>query len=84
MLAERIRLEVFSAPFSWAGQPIRLSACFGIAASQGRSPIVVLREAAKLYSRERAGPETIQWAGDCPFAAGAVFLLAGEDDLLAW
>jgi two-component system cell cycle response regulator len=84
MLAERIRLEVFSAPFSWAGQPIRVSACFGIAASLGRSPIVVLREAAKaLKIAKEAGSSSIQCAGDCRTTeAEPVFSLASEDNLL--
>jgi two-component system cell cycle response regulator len=84
MLAERIRVEVFSAPFSWGGQPIRVSACFGIAASLGRSPIVVLREAAKaLKIAKESGSSSIQCAGDCrTMEAETVFSLAGEDNLL--
>jgi diguanylate cyclase (GGDEF)-like protein len=85
MLAERIRLEVFSAPFSSAGQTIGVSACFGIAASLGRSPVVVLREAAKaLQTAKAAGPSSIQCAGDCPMAEAVPFFsLASEDNLLA-
>ena len=45
MLAERIRVEVFAEPFHVASRAVRLTACFGISASQGRSPVVVLREA---------------------------------------
>ena len=37
MLAERLRQEVFSVPFRTGGESIRLSACFGLASSQGRS-----------------------------------------------
>ena len=84
MLAERIRLEVFSAPFSLASQPIRMSACFGIAASLGRSPAVVLREAAKALQMARAGgPGSIQGAGDYPTEPAPFFFLAGENNLLA-
>jgi diguanylate cyclase (GGDEF)-like protein len=85
MLAERIRVEVFSAPFSYAGQPVRVSACFGIAASLGRSPVVVTREAAKaLQIAKAAGPDSIQCAGDCPMTEAAPFFsLASEDDQLA-
>ena len=85
MLAERIRLEVFSAPFSLAGQPIRVSACFGIAASLGRSPVVVLREAAKALQIARtAGPDSIQCAGDGPTTEPVPFFsLATEDNLLS-
>jgi two-component system cell cycle response regulator len=60
ILAERIRMEVFSAPFQSVEEAFRLSACFGIASSQGRSPIVVLREAEIALQRaQAAGPESI-------------------------
>ena len=61
MMAERLRLDVFCSPFRVAGDSIRLSACFGIASSQGRSPVVVLREAEQaLQVAKAAGPESIQ------------------------
>ena len=92
LLAERIRSEVFSAPFPASHAPIpaaiRLTACFAVAPSNGRSPIVVLREAEEaLLQARNAGPETIQCAGDCSQsnAAPAAFLTASaNDDLLAW
>jgi diguanylate cyclase (GGDEF)-like protein len=60
MMAERLRLEVFGEPFRIGGDTIRLSACFGIASSLGRSPVVVLREAEEALARAAvAGPETI-------------------------
>jgi two-component system cell cycle response regulator len=66
MLAQRVRLEVFSLPFHVAGRAVRLSACFGISESQGRSPVVVLREAEQvLQFAKSAGPESIQCAGEC-------------------
>jgi diguanylate cyclase (GGDEF)-like protein len=85
MLAERIRAEVFSAPFSLAGQPIRVSACFGIAASLGRSPVVVLREAAKALQIAKAtGPDSIQCAGDGPMSEPVPFFsFACEENQLA-
>jgi two-component system cell cycle response regulator len=88
LLAERLRLEVFSLPFHLSGESIRLSACFGIASSQGRAPVVVLREAEQaLQWAKAAGPETIQCAGDCPAstAAPVAFLSPSSgDELLAW
>jgi two-component system cell cycle response regulator len=88
MLAERMRLEVFSAPFHVAGRGVRLSACFGIAASRGRSPVVVLRESEQsLQLAKAAGPESIQCSGDCPkpMAPPVAFLSPSSgDDLLAW
>jgi len=87
LLAERIRMEVFGAPFRAAGKAIRLSACFGVASSQGRSPVVVLREAEEaLRVAREAGPESIQCAGDCPEAHQPVAFLSptSGEDLLAW
>ncbi len=64
LLAERLRLDVFSVPFHVADAAIRLSACFGIAASRGRSPLVVLREAEEaLRQAKTTGPESIQIFG---------------------
>ncbi len=87
-LAERLRLEVFSTPFRVAGESIRLSACFGISASQGRSPVVVLREAEQALQWARAaGPESIQIFGASAHPAPApVTFLSGTsgDELLAW
>ena len=62
-LAERIKQEVFSAPFQVVGRSIRLSACFSVACSQGRSPVVVLRELEEgLAVAKQDGPETIRLA----------------------
>jgi two-component system, cell cycle response regulator len=88
LLAERLRMEVFSVPFPVAGQSIRLSACFGIAASQGRSPVVVLREAEEALIRAKAvGPEAIQCFDGClaPAPAPVTYLspISG-DELIAW
>lgn len=85
-LAERIRSSVFAEPFRVVGKAVRLSACFAVAASQGRTPVVVLRELDQSLRRaRRAGPETIESAGGCPDAAPVEFLspTTGED-LLAW
>jgi two-component system, cell cycle response regulator len=88
MLAERIRVEVFASPYRAAGDSIRLSACFGIAFSKGRSPVVVLREAEQALQWARtAGPESIQCFGDCPHPSGGpvTFLSASSgDELMAW
>ena len=88
ILAERLRVDVFSVPFRVAGDAIRLSACFGIANSSGRSPVVVLREAEKaLEYAKAAGPESIQCFG-CPqepAPSPVKFLSASSgDELLAW
>ena len=88
MLAERVLLDVFCTPFSLTGDAIRLSACFGIACSNGRSPVVVLREAEQALQRAKEdGPETIQCFGDTsrPLAAPVTFLSpTSGDELLAW
>jgi diguanylate cyclase (GGDEF)-like protein len=88
MLAERIRTEVFAIPYRVGGDSIRLSACFGIASSMGRSPVVVLREAEQALQWARtAGPESIQCYGDCPHPADSpvTYLSASSgDELMAW
>lgn len=88
MLAERLRIEVFSQPFHLGGDSIRLSAGFGISSSHGRSPVVVLREAEKALARAReTGPESIQVFGAPAQAPPApVTFLSSEsgEELLAW
>ncbi|MFP5250554.1 MAG: diguanylate cyclase [Acidobacteriota bacterium] len=88
MLAERLRLEVFSTLFRVRGEAIRLSACFGIASSQGRSPVVVLREAEQALDRAKlTGPEAIQCFGapvQIPPAPVTFLCETSGDKLLAW
>jgi diguanylate cyclase (GGDEF)-like protein len=88
MLVERLRSEVFSTAFRVAGETIRLSACFGVATSLGRSPVVVLREAEKALERAKsAGPDSILSAEENPQsqASPAAFLATDSgDELLAW
>ena len=65
MLAERLRVDVFSQPFQLPGKQIQLSACFGIASSNGRSPVVVLREAEKaLCAAKDQGTGSIHCFGE--------------------
>jgi hypothetical protein len=70
------------------GEAIRLSACFGVASSHGRSPVVVLREAEQALQWAKAeGPESIQFFGDSaqPDAVPVAFLSPScGDELLAW
>lgn len=66
MRAERMRTEVFAEPFEAGLRKVRLSACFGVVPSRGRSPVVVLREAEEtLRVAKSDGPESIQCAGEC-------------------
>jgi diguanylate cyclase (GGDEF)-like protein len=85
MMAERLR-SIFSAPFEVDGKAVRLSACFGIADSLGRSPVVVLREAEQaLACAQIEGPEAIHWFDDpqpIPFDLIPVRILADGDDEL--
>ncbi len=87
-MTERLRMEVFASPFHVAGDSVRLSACFGIAASHGRSPVVVLREAEKALSwAKAAGPEMIQCFGSPanPSPSPVTFFSSTSgDELLAW
>jgi diguanylate cyclase (GGDEF)-like protein len=72
MLTERIRAEVFGEPFLAAGRMVRLSACFAVVASRGRSPVVVLREAEEMLRLAKAdGPETIQCVQQREAGAGS-------------
>jgi len=88
LLAERLRTEVFSVPFAAAGEAVRLSACFGIASSRGRSPVVVLREAEEALVRAKAaGPESIECFNGCtrPAPAPVTYLSpTSGDELIAW
>lgn len=88
LLAERIRAEVFLEPFRASGHTVRLSACFGVATSGGRSPVIVLREAEEaLRLAKEDGPENIRCTGDemGTTTKPVTFLspTSGED-LLAW
>jgi diguanylate cyclase (GGDEF)-like protein len=87
-LTERLCRSVFGVPFTVAGESIRLSACFGIASSQGRSPLVVLREAEQaLQGARESGPESIQRfnSATSPVAAPASFIAtSADDDSVAW
>ena len=87
-LTERLRVDVFAAPFKVAADSVRLSACFGIAVSNGRSPVVVLREAEKaLEWAKAAGPESIHCFGSAPETSPSpvTFLSSTSgDELLAW
>jgi diguanylate cyclase (GGDEF)-like protein len=88
MLTERIRMDVFCTPFRVGGESIRLSACFGLASSSGRSPVVVLREAEQaLQTAKAAGPESIQCFDDSlrPASTPVTYLSPSSgDELLAW
>ena len=74
-MAERLRMEVFDVPFEvkYGSKPIRqirLTACFGITSSRGRSPVVVVREAESLLAQGKvAGLDQIRCAGEPPQTA---------------
>ena len=83
LFVERMREEVFSVPFRVADESIRLSACFGMASSLGRSPVVVLRDAEEaLRTAKAAGPESIQIFGEQlrPSLAPVTYLTPGSGD----
>jgi two-component system cell cycle response regulator len=70
MMAERMRMEVFAEPFMVQDGPhnsipVRLTACFAITSSRGRSPVVVLREAEQTLALSRhAGPDSIRCSSE--------------------
>jgi len=80
-LAERIRAEVFCTMFQVGEESSRLSACIGIAFSQGRSPVVVLREAVQALGWARqAGPESIQcWDNSVDGPVSVIFPDSGDE-----
>lgn len=88
LLCERLRLEVFSSPFILGDQNVCLSACFGIAPSQGRSPIVVLRAAEDaLVFAKHIGVESIHCAGSsAPGQNSTADFLSNSSgqEILAW
>ncbi len=68
LLAERLRTDIFNVPFEVGGQSIHISACFAIAESKGRSPVVVVREAEQTLQEARMyGPDHIRSASRNPF-----------------
>ena len=88
VLAGRIQKEIFGSPLQAGGNPVRLSACFGVVASQGRSPVVVMREAEQALVRARAaGPDSIHCCSDTGWeepASAALLSSSSIEDLLAW
>ncbi len=85
-LAERIRMEIFSEPFQLRDERIRLTAGFGIAPSNGRSPLVVLREAElALQSAQASGPEAIQYSEtQTPSIENPAAFLSSAKDRVSW
>ncbi|HEX4320195.1 MAG TPA: diguanylate cyclase [Acidobacteriaceae bacterium] len=96
MMAERLRTEVFGESFAvrkssghGRGESISilLTACFGVTASRGRSPIVVLREAEQTLALSRSrGPDTVRCAGELASAIPSINsldLLFPEVEILA-
>jgi two-component system, cell cycle response regulator len=78
-LAERIRTTILARPFAVGSEATTLTASFGIAASRGRSPLVVLREAQRALAEARSagrncvrfcGPEEAPEAGEPAVQAG--------------
>ena len=90
LLAERMRMDVFGEPFAVQNQRgeavlVRLSASFGITASRGRSPVVVLREAEATLTRAKAlGPDVIQCSGEGAKAADSAGMWAEVPAFLGW
>ena len=81
MLAERLKQDVFSQPFQLAGKQTQLSVCFGIASSNGRSPVVVLREAEKALSAAKdRGAGSIHCFGECHAAVADSIAFINAND----
>lgn len=62
---ERIREIVARRPFTVGGNEVSVTACFGVAESLGRSPLIVLRDAERaLTAAKQVGPNTVRVAGE--------------------
>lgn len=62
---ENIRQVLARRPFTINGNEISLTACFGVAESLGRSPLIVLRDAERaLTLAKQAGPNTVRLFGE--------------------
>ena len=92
-VSERLQVEVFGELFAiGAGEDalqIRLSACIGIAASGGRSPMVVLREAEAALAHARGcGVGTIRCGNAARMLASAsskpMGLMLANQDIALW
>jgi two-component system, cell cycle response regulator len=85
-LAERLRDEVFGTPVEAGGEKMRLNACYGVASSGGRSPLVVLLEVERALQRARAtSPGSIQCFVEEDELDPATFLLPfPQDESLRW
>jgi two-component system cell cycle response regulator len=85
MLAERLRLEIFGELFEVETErgelkKVRLTACFGVTSSRGRSPVVVLREVEQALAHARlSGPDAIRCANETPLPADAPQLFIGPE-----
>ena len=86
MLAERLRMDVFANPFQAETNQIRLSACFGIASSNGRSPMVVLQDVEQaLRNAKSNGPGSVACLGTSPDPEeDPAAFLSFENKSLAW
>lgn len=76
-LAERIRQSILARPFVAGNEATTLTASFGIAASRGRSPLVVLREAERALSEAKLlGKNCVRCAGPSELRPAAELLPA--------
>jgi diguanylate cyclase (GGDEF)-like protein len=84
-MAERLNGEVFEQPASKREGQVQLTACFGVAASGGRSPLVVLRDAeqALMLARTR-GAGTVERGGADVKPDPSFFIPVIEDEALHW
>lgn len=76
-LAERLKTEIFGIPVCAEGTKSCLTACFGVVSSGGRSPFIVMRDAARtLHNARAAGPGTIECLSVEENAEPAALLIA--------
>jgi GGDEF domain-containing protein len=85
-MAERLTLAVFSDAVRAGEEDLTLSACFGVAGSGGRSPLVVLRNAENALSNARLrGPGSIERSSyDAEPDPATMLIPVIEDGVLHW
>jgi two-component system cell cycle response regulator len=85
LMAERLNGEVFQVPVARGEGQVQFTACFGVAASGGRSPLVVLREAeqALMLAKTRGAGAVERNEADAD-PDPSVFIPVIEDEALHW
>lgn len=85
-MAERLSQDAFGSSLRLHNEEIRFSACFGVAGSGGRSPLVVLRNAEQAFkiATARGAGSIERCAYDAEPDPAAFLIQIIQDDALHW